>query len=90
MTLEVKATPVASPLFSPVAQKLCRCEYGVYSRAERVFIQEQCFPSKSLEAFSNSYPDKEVLSKIRTHRQVTTLWVDACLREGGGNFQHLL
>jgi hypothetical protein len=39
----------------------------VYSRAERVFILEHYFASKSFaavrEAFSNAYPDKEVPNK---------------------------
>jgi hypothetical protein len=39
----------------------------VYSRAERVFILEHYFASKSFaavpEAFNNAYPDKEVPNK---------------------------
>jgi hypothetical protein len=46
------------------------------------------FASKSFaavrEAFSNTYPDKMM------HRLVTKFRVDACLREVGGYFQHLL
>jgi hypothetical protein len=41
----------------------------MYSRAERVFILEHYFASKSLaavrEAFSNAYSDKEVPNKTR-------------------------
>jgi hypothetical protein len=48
----------------------------VYSRAERVFIIEHYFESKSFaavrETFSNAYPDKEVPNKTTIHRQVTT------------------
>jgi hypothetical protein len=48
----------------------------VYSRAERVFILEHYFASKSFaavrEAFSNVYPDKEVPNKTAIHRLVTT------------------
>jgi hypothetical protein len=39
------------------------------------------------EAFSNAYPDKEVLKKTTIHRQVIT-FRDAgnvCFQEGGGN-----
>jgi hypothetical protein len=47
----------------------------VYSRAERVFILEHYFASKSFaavrEAFSNAYPDKEVPNKTIVHRLVT-------------------
>jgi hypothetical protein len=47
----------------------------VYSRAERVFILEHYFASKSFaavrEAFSNVYPDKEVPNKTTIHRLVT-------------------
>jgi hypothetical protein len=47
----------------------------VYSRAERVFIHEYYFASKSFaavrEAFNNAYPDKEVPNKTTVHRVVT-------------------
>jgi hypothetical protein len=47
----------------------------MYSRAERVFILEHYFASKSFsavrEAFSNAYPDKEVPNKTTVHRLVT-------------------
>jgi hypothetical protein len=40
----------------------------VYLQAERVFIHEHSFTFESFfvvrEAFSNAYPDKEVLNKI--------------------------
>jgi hypothetical protein len=43
----------------------------MYSRAERVFILEHYFTSKSFaavrEAFSNVYPDKKVPNKTVTH-----------------------
>jgi hypothetical protein len=46
----------------------------VCSRAERMFILEHYFESKSFaavrEAFSNAYPDKEVPNKT-IHRPVT-------------------
>jgi hypothetical protein len=47
----------------------------VYSKAERVFILEHYFTSKSFaavrEAFSNAYPDKEVPNKTTVERLVT-------------------
>jgi hypothetical protein len=48
----------------PVAQKLCRCEHGVFMSRTRVHSQTlQYFTSKSFtavpEAFSNAYPHKE-------------------------------
>jgi hypothetical protein len=50
----------------------------VYSRAERVFILEHYFASKSFaavrEAFSNAHPDKEVPNKTTIHRLVTKFW----------------
>jgi hypothetical protein len=65
----------------------------VYSQAERVSILEHYFASKSFaavrEAFSNTYPDKEVPKKT-IRRLVTKFRVNDCLREGGGHFQHLL
>jgi hypothetical protein len=43
----------------------------VYSWAEHVFIVKHCFASKSFaavrEAFSNAYPDKEILNKTIIH-----------------------
>jgi hypothetical protein len=66
----------------------------VYSRAERVFILEHYFASKSFaavrETFSNAYPDREVPNKTTVHRLVTKFRVGACLHEGGGHFQRLL
>jgi hypothetical protein len=66
----------------------------VYSRAGIVFILEIYIASKSFvairEAFSNAFLDNEVPNKITIHRLVTTFQVDACLREDGGHFQHLL
>jgi hypothetical protein len=48
----------------------------MYSRAERVFILEHHFASKSFaavrEAFSNAYPDKEVPNKTTIRRLVTS------------------
>jgi hypothetical protein len=45
-------------------RKSCADANMVYSRAERVFILEHYFASKSFsavrETFSNAYPDKEV------------------------------
>jgi hypothetical protein len=49
----------------------------VYSRAERVFILEHYFASKSFatirEAFSKAYPDMEVPNKT-IHLRVTKFW----------------
>jgi hypothetical protein len=65
----------------------------MYSRAECVFILEDYFAMKSFtavrKALSNAYPDKKVPNKI-TRRLATKFQVDACLREGGRHFQHLL
>jgi hypothetical protein len=48
----------------------------VYSRAERVFVREHYFASKSFAAvrgaLNNAYPDNEVLNKTALHRLVTT------------------
>jgi hypothetical protein len=70
---ELKVTLVARPLLTPVAQKLCRCEHGVFT-TKRMFILEHYFAPKSSaavrEAFSNAYPDKEVPNKT-IHRLVT-------------------
>jgi hypothetical protein len=57
-------------------RKSCAGANVVYSRAERVFILEHYFASKSLaavrEAFSNAYPDKKVPIKTSIDRLVTT------------------
>jgi hypothetical protein len=70
----VRVTLIARPLLPPLAQKLCSANM-VYSRAERVFIIEHHFASKSFaavrEAFSNAYPDKEVPNKTTVYRLVT-------------------
>jgi hypothetical protein len=51
----------------------------VFSRAERVFILENLFASKSSadvrKVFGNAYPDKEVLNKTTIQRLVTKLSV---------------
>jgi hypothetical protein len=50
----------------------------MYSQADRVFIAEHYFASKSFaavsEALSNVYHDKEVPDKTKIHRLVTTHW----------------
>jgi hypothetical protein len=47
----------------------------LYPRAERVFVLEHYFASKSFaavrEAFSNAYPDKKVPNKTTIHRAFT-------------------
>jgi hypothetical protein len=57
----------------------------VYSRAERVFILEHYFASKSFaairKAFSNAYPDKEVPNKTTIHRLVTIFWDTESVRD---------
>jgi hypothetical protein len=72
---QVKVTLVSRPLLTPVARKSCAGVNMVYSRAERVFILEHYFASKSFaavyEAFSKMYPDKEVRNKTTVHRLVT-------------------
>jgi hypothetical protein len=59
----------------------------VYSRA--VFILENYFATKSFsalpEAFSNAFPDKEILNKTTIHR-LASKYRDARLRECGGHF----
>jgi hypothetical protein len=66
---------VARPLLTPVAQKLCGWEYGVFASRTYIFILEHFFLSKSSaalrEAFRNAYRDKEVPSKTAVHRLVT-------------------
>jgi hypothetical protein len=56
-------------------RKSCARASVMYSWAERVFILEHYFASKSFaavrEAFSNAYPDKEVPNKTIVHRLVT-------------------
>jgi hypothetical protein len=92
----VKVTLVARPLLTPVAKK-CAGANPVYSRAERVFILEHYFASKSFaavrEAFSNAYPDKEVPNK--TIRRLVTkfretgsvcLWQVLIQRQNGRNY----
>jgi hypothetical protein len=65
---------VARPLLTPVAQKLCKCERGVFA-SRTVSILEHYFASKSFaavrEAVSNAYPDKEVPNKTTIHRHVS-------------------
>jgi hypothetical protein len=62
-------------------RKSCAGANMVYSRAERVFILEHHFASKSFaavrEAFSNAYRDKKVSNKTTIHRLVTKFRVDA-------------
>jgi hypothetical protein len=66
----VKVTLVARPL-----RKSSASANMVYSRAERVFILQHHFASKSFaavrEAFSCTHPDKEVSNKTAIHRLVT-------------------
>jgi hypothetical protein len=66
----------------------------VYSRAERLSILEHYFASKSFaavcEAFSNAYRDKKVVNMTTICRLITKFRMNACLREGGGHFHHLL
>jgi hypothetical protein len=76
VTLEKKITLVARPLITPVAQKLCRCEYGVFTNRTSVHYRT-LLASKSFaavrEAFSNTYSDKEVQNQTTIHRLVTEL-----------------
>jgi hypothetical protein len=61
--------------YSLQLRKSCAVANMVYSRSERVLILEHYFTSKSFaavrEAFSNAYPDKELLNKTTIHRLVT-------------------
>jgi hypothetical protein len=61
----------------------------VYSRAERVFILEHYFASKSFaairEVFSSAYPDKEVPNKTTIHRLVTISGHRKCLYVTGAH-----
>jgi hypothetical protein len=63
VTLE-SMSPWLLGLYSRQLRKSCAGANMVYSRAERVFILEHYFISKSFaairEAFSNAYPDNEV------------------------------
>jgi hypothetical protein len=67
----VKVTLVTRPLLTPVARKLCRCEYYVFT--SRTCVQYRTSKSFAAvhEPFSNAYPDKEVTSKTAIHRLVT-------------------
>jgi hypothetical protein len=59
-------------------RKSCAGVNMVYSQAERVFILENYFASKSFaaarEVFNNVYPDKEAPNKTTIHRLVTKCW----------------
>jgi hypothetical protein len=73
VTLESRS-PLSLGNCSRQLRKSCAGANMVYSRAERVFILEHHFASKSFadvrEAFSNAYPDKEVPNKTTLHRLV--------------------
>jgi hypothetical protein len=79
----IKVNLVDRPLLTLLAQKL--------RRYERVFILEHYFAPKSSaalrEAFSNAYPDKEVLNKTTKHRLVTQFRDvgNVCFQKAGGN-----
>jgi hypothetical protein len=68
----IEVTLVARPLLTPLAQKLCNANM-MYSRAERVFILEHYFTSKSSAAVREKFgnADKEVPNKT-IQRLVTT------------------
>jgi hypothetical protein len=66
----VKVTLVARPLLTPVAQTLCRYEYGLFTSNTCVHFESKSF-ADIREAFNNAYPDKEVPSKTTIHRLVT-------------------
>jgi hypothetical protein len=76
VTLESRS-PLILGLCSRQLRKSCSDANMEYSRAERVFILEHYFASKSFaavrEAFSNAYPDKEVQNKTTVHQMVTKL-----------------
>jgi hypothetical protein len=62
----------------------------VYSRAERMFILEHNTSHKKRLLLFVKHLAMRSPSKTTIHRLVTKFRVDACLREGGGHFQHLL
>jgi hypothetical protein len=74
----VKVTLVARPLLTTAAQKLCRCEHSVFT--SRTCVHSRTFPRIDIsfavvrEAFSNAYPDKELLNKTTIQRLVTKFW----------------
>jgi hypothetical protein len=76
-----------------VAQKLCRCDRGVFT--SRMCVQSQIFyiASKLFSvvhvAFSNAYPDKEELNKT-IHWLATIFWNrgSACLWQGILNWRN--
>jgi hypothetical protein len=75
-------------------RKSCAGASMVCSRAERVFVLEHNFASKSFaavcETFSNAYPDKEVPNKTTIHRLVKKFrdTGSVCVSSRGGG--HLL
>jgi hypothetical protein len=70
----VKLTLVARPLLALVAQWLFSCQYGVFTIRTcvtfRVYFALKSFAAVH-EAFSNVYPDKEVLNKTTVHWLIT-------------------
>jgi hypothetical protein len=70
---QVKVTLVARPLLMPVAQKLCRCDRGVFTTRTCVSFRKLLRVEIVLlrEAFSNAYTDKEVPNKTTIHGLVT-------------------
>jgi hypothetical protein len=75
--------------YSRQLRKSCASANKAYSRAERVFIFEHYFESKSFaavyEARCSAYSVKEVPNEA-----MVQFSVDVYLREDGGYFQHLL
>jgi hypothetical protein len=72
---QMKVSHVARRLLTPVALKLCRYEHGVFTSRtcvhSRTLLQMKSFDALR-EAFSNTYPVKDVPSKTTIHRLVTT------------------
>jgi hypothetical protein len=63
----VEVSLISRPLLTSVAQKLCSANV-VYSRAEREFFSKIAskYFAAVCEAFSNTYPDKEVGLPMKT------------------------
>jgi hypothetical protein len=55
--------------------------------AERVAILEHYFALRQSISVCKA---EELLNKTITTQMLTKFWVDACLQEGRGHFQHLL
>jgi hypothetical protein len=59
------------------------------TQAGRVFILDHYFASKSFAAVCEAFSRQRSTRLVKSTSTAATFLVDACLLEGGGNFQHL-